>query len=92
MDALGRVTYDDHPVLTAEQLDQVVKRATFNRKLKRPPVPEEAENGYRLYFEQNEDGDALENGDMAIGCTMVPYALLLRAHRLSLAARKRRKK
>lgn len=90
---------EDGIILTAKQLDQLMaaslamrKREAVAKKIKIPATPEVSENGFDIHVEEDEDGCVLTGGDIAVGCTTVEFDVLQKAHRLSVAARKKRKK
>lgn len=77
---------EDCVQVTAKELDAIHARAVFER-VKKPKFPEKILAGWSVRFDIDENGDKLSDGEVAFGCKVIPFAVLDRAHKLSLAAR-----
>lgn len=77
--------------IRAGELHAIYTRAKFERTLKRPGFPEQLQSGWDVYFHVDCNGCLLHEGDVSIGCRRVPFKVLEKAHKLSVAMRAAKK-
>lgn len=96
MDARGRIIDPEgngtNVAVNTRDLDAIFKRAThFHAMGKAPNAPKVSSDnsGFELDYihEPGQECDEDKPGDVYVGCERVPYSLLARVHKLSLARR-----
>jgi hypothetical protein len=79
--------------VTAAELDRIVEHARYMHDQPKPPKTiRSVTGGHTVNFSVDNDGGDYDGklGDVYIGCEHVPYAVLLRAQKASLAVRARK--
>lgn len=74
----------EHGSVSHAELDQIVRYATAKRNDTVPVLIEETSSGHAVQYH--------DNGDVEVGCQSIPYSLLVKGHKLSLAIRSRSRK